>query len=64
MRGPCTEGSEAIHYRNEDTVRASEGHRMNCEHAVINCSNGTRNCIEVIEQTNGVKCLTTNNVGC
>ena len=64
MRGPCTEGSEAINYKNEDTVRASEGHRKNCEHATINCSNGTGNSIGVIEQTTGVQCLTTNNVGC
>ena len=45
MRGPCTEGYEAIDYINEERVRASEGHRMNCEHATINCSNS----IAVIE---------------
>ena len=49
MRVPCTEGSEAMNYRNEETVRASEGHRKNCEHATINCSDGPGNSIGVIE---------------
>ena len=63
MRVPCTNGSEANNYRNEETLRANEGHRKNCERATINCSNGTGNSIAVIEQNTGVQCFTTNNVG-
>ena len=49
MRVPCTDWSEAINHRNEDTVRASEGHRKSCEHATINCSNGTGISIGMVE---------------
>ena len=32
-------------------MRAREGHRKNCEHAAINCSNDTGNSIRVIGWT-------------
>ena len=32
-------------------ARAREGHRKNCEHAAINCSNDTGNSIRVIGWT-------------